>query len=167
MQNLGHALIDVRENLLRGETDPEDVLVEAAEEYRLNPELLRRKWIEQYGCGLDEWLERQTENQQALVEMSAGARQAAQRKARELAATWLIPAPRQSMIGRLFKIGRHEYAFAVFANDHPKWAIRAIRVLDGKLVNFRAERWKIVEPQIADPPVRMRVRPVAQETFDK
>ena len=156
MNNLGEALGQIRQALVEGE-EPVRAVREAAMDFGLNPDLLLRKWGEQHGCTPEEWRERHTQNVLALNAGRAAAVRAASAKAREAAKKWLLPAPQTEMVGRLFRHGKQEYAFAVFAMDNPRWAIRAVRVQDGRLVNLPAEAWRAIEPQLRQT-VRVRQR---------
>ena len=127
-------------------------------EFGLNHHLLLRKWEEQHGCGMAAWLEQRAVQRENLTTIKAGALRVAQEKAQAVAAKWLLPAPQLEMVGRVFTVGTERYAFTVFANDRPEWAIRAVRLSDARLVNFHADRWPAIEAQIK---VRTRRRAVA------
>lgn len=156
MSNLAEALLQLREALEEGQ-EPEAAAREAASDFGLNVVLLERKWVEQHHKDPASWQQDYQKRRESIEAMKAASVRVAQTKATELAAKWLIPAPRQHMVGRIFKLGRHEYAFAVFAADNPKWGIRAVRVLDGRIVNFSADRWKEIEAQLRQT-IRVRRR---------
>ena len=156
MTKLTDALKSIREALEDGEA-PDRAVQEAATEFGLNPILIERKWGEQHGKDPASWQQDFLKRRETIDALKVASIRIAQTKAAQVAEKWLIPAPRQHMVGRLFKLGRLEYAFAVFAADNPRWGIRAVRVMDGRLVNFSADRWDEIEPQLQQT-IRMRRR---------
>jgi hypothetical protein len=148
--NLTEALAQLKEALSQAE-EPGRAVREAASDYGLHPALVERKFTEATGKSPAAWQDEDKANKARAADMATQAVLNAQARARRLAHDrWRVQGIHADLAGKLFTLrdGR-QYAYVVYADDHPDWAIRAVRVQDGREVNFAKTYWVEIMEQIA------------------
>lgn len=155
MNNLIEALIQLRMALTEME-DPTGAVTEAATDYGLHPELVRRKFTEANGCAPDEWQRVHRANQERLASLRDASMQRAQDKARQIARDkWDVQGTAAELAGRVFKMGDKKYAWIVYCDSpNDKWAIRALDTDTHRVVTLHRNDWVEIMAQIA-PDVRV------------
>lgn len=155
MNNLSEALTQLRISLIEGE-DPLEAAAEAAADYGLHPDLVRRKFTEANGCAPDEWQHVHRANQARLASLKEASVRWAQDKARQIAHDkWDVRGTAAELAGRVFKKRGKTYAWIVYC-DSPteKWAIRALDADTQRVVTMHRNDWVEIMAQIA-PEVRV------------
>lgn len=122
----------VIEALEDGETG-EAAILEASDDWHLNPMLLARKFAEQHGCTPAEFLSLRTSRGAAPVVAGSSKTQRARavELARDAADNWNFSPEGEALVGRLFTFMKHDFALIAFDSRARSWNVKAIRVSDG------------------------------------
>lgn len=149
MNTLEEALRQIKQALLEG-CDSEECLAEASADYRLNPDFLRRKFSESNKLDMVAWRDHQHRLKEAAKEMAVRSREVAVSIAKRIASEkWKVSGANAEIAGRIFSMRGKDYAYVVYGNDSPSYAIRAIDVVTHRIVNFPANKIEYIRKQIA------------------
>jgi hypothetical protein len=129
-QQINGAIKDLAEAILGGDTI-DDALFDTAEEFGLNPVLLRRKFREQHGVEPEGFARRQAEVAARVEANRAAQMDAAQHTAREHARCYTGTDP---LLGRVFELDGEQFVYVNTSHrgrtHASKVGIVAIRVSD-------------------------------------
>lgn len=150
MSLLVEAIQQVKECLLAGET-VQTSIQDSADDYKLSTEMLYRRFtIANNGQTPEAWLEGHKQRVLAAELLAVQSREKGMQKARELALTkWRVQGQMAALAGRVFSIGKREYAYVVMGDDDPAYAIRSIDLETQRIVNFPRSRISEIVRQIA------------------
>lgn len=150
MSDLTDAIQQVKDALLVGDSATQ-AIADAAEDYKLVPAaLLRRFEVANNGQSPEVWLAGHLSRQVASEKLAELSRQRAVEKAKILATgKWKLRGHLADLAGRVFAIGKHEYAYVVFGSDDPQSAIRCVSLETQRIQTFPASRMPEIAKQIA------------------
>lgn len=150
MEKLPDAIKQVKESLMRGQS-VQEAISEAAQDYDFaEPWLYRRFTVAHASVTPEEWIAGYQKRMKAAEDMAVASRQRAIDKAKELATVkWRAQGALAELAGRVFCVGKREYAYVVFGSDNPAFAVRAISLETGRIQTFPASKMPDIAKQIA------------------
>lgn len=137
MVNVGEAVIELRKELEMG-TKAETAVRLIAEDYSLNPILLRRKFEESYKKTPEAYTSAPTTPLPTTSDVAMAVATAWSKE-------FMGVSPH---LGKPFTFQGERFLFVVIQSGCPKWGIKAVRVKDGARRQITLHSWAEIAPQL-------------------